>query len=78
MENCSELNMKANKRSLSEKITSKNLTLKPQDNIKLAKLCGTLDENLSKLNLICRSKYRIEAITSLSRAPRKVFSKHQN
>ena len=28
--------MKANKRSLAEKITSKNLTLKPQDNIRLA------------------------------------------
>ena len=41
--------MKANKRSLSEKITSKNLTLKPQDNIRLAKLCGTLDENLRQI-----------------------------
>ena len=41
--------MKANKRSLSEKITSKNLTLKPQDNIRLAKLCGTLDENLKQI-----------------------------
>ena len=35
--------------SLSEKITSKNLTLKPQDNIRLAKLCGTLDENLRQI-----------------------------
>ena len=41
--------MKANKRSLAEKITSKNLTLKPQDNIRLAKLCGTLDENLRQI-----------------------------
>ena len=41
--------MKANKRSLSEKITSKNLTLKPQDNLRLAKLCGTLDENLRQI-----------------------------
>ena len=41
--------MKANKRSLSEKITSKNLTLKPQDNIRLAKLCGTIDENLRQI-----------------------------
>ena len=41
--------MKANKHSLAEKITSKNLTLKPQDNIRLAKLCGTLDENLRQI-----------------------------
>ena len=41
--------MKANKRSLAEKLTSKNLTLKPQDNIRLAKLCGTLDENLRQI-----------------------------
>ena len=41
--------MKANKRSLAEKITSRNLTLKPQDNIRLAKLCGTLDENLRQI-----------------------------
>ena len=41
--------MKANKRSLAEKITSKNLTLKPQYNIRLAKLCGTLDENLRQI-----------------------------
>ena len=41
--------MKANKRSLAEKITSKNLTLKPQDNIRLAKLCRTLDENLRQI-----------------------------
>ena len=41
--------MKANKRSLAEKITSKNLTLKPQDNTRLAKLCGTLDENLRQI-----------------------------
>ncbi|MBS55713.1 MAG: phosphate starvation-inducible protein PhoH [Gammaproteobacteria bacterium] len=41
--------MKANKRSLADKITSKNLTLKPQDNIRLAKLCGTLDENLRQI-----------------------------
>ena len=41
--------MKANKRSLAEKIKSKNLTLKPQDNIRLAKLCGTLDENLRQI-----------------------------
>ena len=41
--------MKANKHRLAEKITSKNLTLKPQDNIRLAKLCGTLDENLRQI-----------------------------
>lgn len=41
--------MKANKHSLAEKIISKNLTLKPQDNIRLAKLCGTLDENLRQI-----------------------------
>ncbi len=41
--------MKVNKRSLAEKITSKNLTLQPQDNIRLAKLCGTLDENLRQI-----------------------------
>ena len=41
--------MKVNKRSLAAKITSKNLTLKPEDNIRLAKLCGTLDENLRQI-----------------------------
>ena len=41
--------MKLNKSELAEKITSKNLTLKPQDNSRLAKLCGTLDENLRQI-----------------------------
>ena len=34
---------------LPSKNTHANLTLKPQDNVRLAKLCGTLDENLRQI-----------------------------
>jgi phosphate starvation-inducible PhoH-like protein len=34
---------------LTEKITHQNLVLKPQDNVRLANLCGLLDENLRQL-----------------------------
>ena len=34
---------------MTEKITHKNITLQPQDNDRLANLCGTLDENLRQI-----------------------------
>lgn len=34
---------------MTDKITRKNITLTPQDNIRLAKLCGSLDENLRQI-----------------------------
>ena len=34
---------------LPSKSTHANITLKPQDNARLAKLCGTLDENLRQI-----------------------------
>ena len=66
-----------NKIELAEKITSKNLTLKPQDNSRLAKLCGTLDENLRQIESYMQVEISNRGNNFIIKAAKIVFQKLQ-